>query len=55
MDTPCSIDKEHNPENFWHADGLNHMEYKLLLKHLPDVFQKKLTFVEELAEAYLKN
>lgn len=54
--------KERNPEkiginiseNFGHADGLNHTEYKLLLKHLPDVFQEKLTSAEELAVGWLE-
>ncbi|MFD0931620.1 M24 family metallopeptidase [Psychroflexus salinarum] len=54
--------KERNPksigintsEDFGHADGLNHTEYKLLLKHLPKSFQKKLTSAEDLAVGWLE-
>lgn len=54
--------KERNPkkiginisEDFGHADGLNHTEYKLLLEHLPEAYQKKLTSAEDLAVGWLE-
>lgn len=54
--------KERNPqkiginisENFGHADGLNYTEHKLLLEHLPGIFQKRLCSAQDLAVGWLE-
>jgi Xaa-Pro aminopeptidase len=41
-------------DDFGHADGLNHTEYKLLVDHLPPSFQKRLVSAEDLAVGWLE-
>lgn len=56
------IIKEKNPnkigvnisDSFGLADGLNHTEYKLLNKYLPEIYQKKITSAEDLVVRWLE-
>jgi Xaa-Pro aminopeptidase len=54
--------KERNPkqigintsEDFGHADGLNHTEYKMLMEYLPKSYQERVTSAEALAVGWLE-